>query len=192
MKSRLLPFSLIRIQCRLVVFGFVVFCLWVNPDNIVCWQTKHTGLFQIPCLGLCPLWTDRKYYWSVWQNVRFLASLIQRLILFQICTVCQWPCSWASFVFLSLWRYSFWRAKRRRENEMDFVQLSQDKSCRYCCVKDTFLQILWYSTMYTLVLHYLRQTVLYLICLERRSSHIFSSLWYSSGHNTYSSILDLL
>ena len=42
------------------VFGFVVFYLWVNSDNIICWQTWHTGSFQIPCLGSCPLLTNQK------------------------------------------------------------------------------------------------------------------------------------
>ena len=59
LKSRLLPFSLIRIQCWLI-FCFVVFYLWVNSANIIRWQTRHTGSFQISSLGLCPLWTDWK------------------------------------------------------------------------------------------------------------------------------------
>ena len=40
------------------VFGFVVFCLWVNSD--IRWQTTHTGSFLIPCLGSCPVSTDLK------------------------------------------------------------------------------------------------------------------------------------
>ena len=155
MKSRLPPFSLIRIQCRLIVFGFVVFYFWVNPDNIICWQTRHTGLFQIPCLGSCPLWTDRKYYWSVWQNVRFLASLIRRLILFQICTVCQWPCSWASFVCIFFHSEDTLSEEQRggerrrwilyschKTNPADTV-VSRTHSCRYC---DTLPCTHWYFT----------------------------------------------
>ena len=42
------------------VFDFVVFYLWVNSDNITCWQSRHTAWFQIPYLGLCPPSTDWK------------------------------------------------------------------------------------------------------------------------------------
>ena len=59
------------------IFGFVVFYLWVNSANIILWQTRHAGSFQILCLGSCPLSTNQ---WSVWQNTRFLASLIRRSI----------------------------------------------------------------------------------------------------------------
>ena len=43
-----------------VVFSFVVFCLCVSSDNIICWQTTYTGSFQIPCLGSCPPSTNWK------------------------------------------------------------------------------------------------------------------------------------
>ena len=50
------------------VFDFVVFYLWVNSDNITCWQSRHTEWFQIPYLGSCPPLIG-KYHWSIWQNV---------------------------------------------------------------------------------------------------------------------------
>ena len=40
------------------VFGFVVFCLWVNSD--IRWQSDYIGLFQILCLGSCRLSIDLK------------------------------------------------------------------------------------------------------------------------------------
>ena len=63
LKSRLPPFSLthIRVSTRvLFLVCSIIFYLWVNSDNIILWQTRHTGSFLIPCLGLCPLLTNRK------------------------------------------------------------------------------------------------------------------------------------
>ena len=62
LKSRLLPFSVtrIRVSTRFLFFVSKVFYLWVNSDNIILWQTRHTGSFLIPCLGSCPLSTNRK------------------------------------------------------------------------------------------------------------------------------------
>ena len=68
------------------VFGFVVFYLWVNSDNIVRWQTRHAGSFQILCLGSCPLSpTNRKILLISLAKYAILASLIRRPI-FLICT----------------------------------------------------------------------------------------------------------
>ena len=58
------------------VFVFVVFYLWVNSDNIIHWQTRHTGLFQIPCLGLCHLSTN-------WKILLISLSLIRRPVFFR-------------------------------------------------------------------------------------------------------------
>jgi len=57
LKLRLLPFSVHCIHTVNACFGFsfVVFYLWVNSDNVIHWQTRHTGLLQIPCFGSCPL-----------------------------------------------------------------------------------------------------------------------------------------
>ena len=63
------------------VFDFVVFYLWVNSDNITCWQSRHTAWFQIPYLGSCPPLLDRKI--SLIRSAKCLASLIWEPI-FQI------------------------------------------------------------------------------------------------------------
>ena len=60
LKLRLPPFPLTHLGVDVCfVYGFVVFYLWINSD-IIRWQTRHTGLFQIPCLGSCPLSTNQK------------------------------------------------------------------------------------------------------------------------------------
>ena len=64
------------------VFDFVVFCLWVNSDNIARWQSRHTAWFQIPYLGSCPPSIDRKI--SLISSAKCLASLIQEPIFFQV------------------------------------------------------------------------------------------------------------
>ena len=61
------------------VFDFVVFNLWVN-SNITCWQSRHTGWFQIPYL--CPLSIDQKI--SLISSAKCLASLIREPICFQL------------------------------------------------------------------------------------------------------------
>ena len=64
LKLRLLPFfshSYLGVDACFV-FGFVVFYLLVNSNNTVRCQTWHAGLFQILCLGSCPLSTNWKYY----------------------------------------------------------------------------------------------------------------------------------
>ena len=67
------------------VFNFVVFYLWVNSDNITCWQSRHTTWFQIPYLGLCPPTSiDRKISLSLLSSAKCLASLIREPIFFQI------------------------------------------------------------------------------------------------------------
>ena len=60
MKLRLPPFSLTCIRVSTHVFGFIIFYLWVNSGNVVLWQTRHTGSFQILCLGSCPLSANQK------------------------------------------------------------------------------------------------------------------------------------
>ena len=62
------------------VFDFVVFYLWVNSR----WQSRHTGWFQIPYVGLCPPSIDRKI--SLISLAKCLASLIREPIFFQIYT----------------------------------------------------------------------------------------------------------
>ena len=66
------------------VFDFVVFYLWLNSDNFTCWQSRHSGWFQIPYLGSCPPSTDRKL--SLISSAECLTSLIQEPIFFQIYT----------------------------------------------------------------------------------------------------------
>ena len=62
------------------VFDFIVFYLWVNSDNITCWQSRHTAWFQIPYLGSLSI--DRKI--SLISLAKCLASLIRESIFFQI------------------------------------------------------------------------------------------------------------
>ena len=83
LKSRLQPFSLIRIRCRrMFCFWFRSLYLWINSDNITRWQSRHTAWFQIPYLGSCPPSTDRKI--SLISSAKCLTSLIQEPIFFQV------------------------------------------------------------------------------------------------------------
>jgi len=66
------------------VFNFVVFYLWVNSDDITCWQSRHARWFQIPYLGSCPPSIDRKI--SLISSAKCLASLIREPIFLQIHT----------------------------------------------------------------------------------------------------------
>ena len=54
--------------------------------QFTCWQSRHTGWFQIPYLGLCPLLIDQKI--SLISSAKCLASLIviREPIFFQIYT----------------------------------------------------------------------------------------------------------
>ena len=86
LKSRLPPFSLIHIRCRRM-FRFR-FCsllplskFWYC-DSFTRWQSRHTVWFQIPYLGSCPPWIDRKI--SLISLAKCLASLIRDPIFFQI------------------------------------------------------------------------------------------------------------
>ena len=63
------------------VFDFVVFYLWVNSDNITCWQSRHTAWFQIPYLGSCPPSIDRKI-----SLISSAKCLIREPVFFQIYT----------------------------------------------------------------------------------------------------------
>ena len=85
LKLRLLPFSLIIFGVdACLVFDFIVFYLWVNSDDITCWQSRHTTWFQIPYLGSCPPSIDQKI--SQFSLAKCLASLIRELIFFHIYT----------------------------------------------------------------------------------------------------------
>ena len=68
------------------IFGFVVFYFWVNSDNIILWQTRHTGSFLIPCLGSCPLSTNRKILLTSLAKYAISGQSDTEIDLFQIYT----------------------------------------------------------------------------------------------------------
>ena len=82
MKLRLLPFSVTRIRVLTrFIFGFVVFYLWINSD-IILWQTRHSGLFLIPC----PLSTNRKILLTSLAKYAISGQSDMEIDLFQIYT----------------------------------------------------------------------------------------------------------